>query len=106
MYYLRAEQLERAAQNHGGGDAVHVVITVDRDLLLPLDRRQDAIDGHRHVRQLERIVQVIQRRMQEPVSEIRLTDTADRQQPRHRRADPQRRRQSRRGLLIAGQTLP
>ena len=45
VHDVGAEQLERAAQDHGRGDAVDVVVAVDGDALLAGDRAEDAIDG-------------------------------------------------------------
>jgi len=56
--HVGAQQLERAAQNHGGGDAVDVVIAVDGDSFPARDRREHAIHGRRHIGQRERIVQM------------------------------------------------
>src|SRR3989442_14578472 len=36
-----AEHLERAPQNHGGRNAVDIVVAVNGDLFLPLDRREN-----------------------------------------------------------------
>src|SRR6185503_736016 len=42
---VRAEQLQCATENDRGGDTVHVVVAVDRDALLVLDRAKDAVDS-------------------------------------------------------------
>ena len=47
VHDVAAEQLERAAQDHGGGDAVDVVVAVDRDAFLARDGGQDAVDRDR-----------------------------------------------------------
>ena len=60
-----AEQLERAAKNDGRRDAVAVVVAMNGDALFPLDRRENPIDRRRHVREPERIVQMIERRAAE-----------------------------------------
>ena len=60
-----AEQLERAPQDHRRGDAVDVVVAVDRDPLLARERRHDALDRHAHVGEQHRIVQVLEARVQE-----------------------------------------
>ena len=54
-----AKQFERASQNDRRCDAVHVVIAVDRDALAFGDRAEDAIHRDCHVRQRERIEQVV-----------------------------------------------
>ena len=103
---IRAEHLQRAAKNDGGGDAVAVVIAVDGDALFPLDRRENPLDRRRHVREQERIVQMIERRPEKFLRALEIVDPANRQQPRDRRADLQLARQHRRGLVIASETFP
>ena len=44
MHDLAAEHLERAPQDHGRRDPVHVVIAVNRDALLARDRTLDPFD--------------------------------------------------------------
>ena len=66
MHHVPAEQLERAAQDHGRGDAVDVVVAVNRDPLVLCQRPLDTQDRAFHVRQLEWIVQMFQRRVEEP----------------------------------------
>ena len=101
-----AEQLQRAAKNDRRRDAVAIVIAVNRDAFLPLDRGENPLDRRRHVRELERIVQMIERRPQEPLRALQIVDPANREQPRDRRADLQLARKHRRGLVIAGETFP
>ncbi len=84
-----AEQLERAAQDHGRRDAVHVVVAVDGDALLARDRAENALDGHRHVGQRERVVQVVERRRQEPARQVDVAEPADAQQARGDGRDPE-----------------
>ena len=95
---VRAEQLERAPKNDRRGDAVAIVIAVDGDALFPLDRRENPLHRRRHVREPERIVQMIERRMEKSLRGLRLVDAANRQQPRNRRADLQLAREHRCGL--------
>ena len=101
-----AEQLQRAAKNDRGRDAVAVVIAVDGDALFPLDRRENPLDRRRHVREHEGIVQMIERRPEKSLRALEIVDPANHQQPRDRRADLQLARQHRRGLVIAGETFP
>ena len=54
-----AEQLERAAQDHGRRDAVDVVVAVDRDPLVLRQRPLDRWTARSMSASLERIVQVI-----------------------------------------------
>src|SRR3972149_2765150 len=60
-----AEPLQGAAQDDRGRDAVDVVVAVDRDALAPLDRREQAIDRGPHVGEQERVVELIERGVQE-----------------------------------------
>jgi hypothetical protein len=64
MRHLPAEQLERTAQNHGGRDAVDVVITMNGDALAVGQGPQQPLDGAIHVGQPHRIEQVIERGLQ------------------------------------------
>ena len=60
MHDVGAEQLERAAKDDGGGDAVYVIVAVNGDALLRGDCGEDAIDRRRHIRESERVVQVLE----------------------------------------------
>ena len=68
-----AKHLERAAKDDGRRDAVAIVVAVDGDALLPLDGRKNALHRLRHVRKLERIVQVVERRMEKSLRPLRLS---------------------------------
>ena len=63
---VAAEHLERAPQDHGRRDAVDVVVAVDGDALLARERLLEALDRAVHVGEPERIVELIERRVQEP----------------------------------------
>ena len=106
VHDVRAEQLQRAAKNDRGGNAVAIVIAVDGDALFPLDRRENPVDRRRHIREHERIVQMIERRPEKSLRALELVDPANRQQPRDRRADLQLAREHGRGFVIAGETFP
>ena len=67
---------------------------------------EDALDGGRHVRQLKRIVQVVERRRQEPPGAIELAESPDAQQPGGDRRDPQLARDDVRLRVVAGDRLP
>ena len=69
---IRAEHFECAAQDDGGGDAVHVVVAVDRNPLVAGDRRDNSIDRSAHVGQQHRIVQVIERRIEKAPGDFRV----------------------------------
>jgi hypothetical protein len=60
VHHIATEQFERAAQNHGRRDAVHVVIPVDGDPLLAGHRTKDPIHGGLHAGQRHRIVELIE----------------------------------------------
>ena len=55
-----AEQLQRAPQDDRGGDAVDVVVAVDRDALAGGNGLLEPHDGALHVGQPERVQQVLQ----------------------------------------------
>ena len=61
MRDVRAQQLERAPEDDGRGDAVDVVVAVYGDPLAPLDGAEDAIDGRPHVGERVRVVQIVER---------------------------------------------
>ena len=88
-----AKQLERATKNDGRGDAIAIVVAMDRDALFPLDRRENPLHRRRHIGELERIVQMIERRMEKPLRQLRRIDPANRQQASNGRTDPQLARQ-------------
>ena len=106
MHDHSAKQLERTTKDDGGRDPIAIVVAMDRDALFPLDRRENPIHRRRHVRELERIVQMIERRMQKPLRELRRINPANRQQARDGRADPQLAREHLSGVIVAGQALP
>ena len=96
-----AEQLERAPQNHGGRDAVDVVVAVDGNALATADRQQQPIGRAFEAGEPERIVELIERRVQEPRRLVGVGDAANRQQPRrHRRHAERLRQRCRRGLVV------
>ena len=103
---VRAEHLERAPQDHRRRDAVAIVIAVDRDAFFPIDGGENPLHRGRHVRKLEWIVQMIERRPEKSLRALELVDAANRQQPRDRRADLQLAREHSRGVVIAGETFP
>ena len=106
MHDHRTKQLERTTKDDGGRDSIAVVVAVDRDALFPLDRSEDPIDRRRHVRQLERIVQVIERRMQKPLCDLRRVNPANREQSSDGRANPQLVHEDFCGVIVAGEALP
>jgi hypothetical protein len=74
--HVRAEHLQRPAQDHGGGDAVHVVVAVDGDPLLRGNRREEAIDCRRHAGQAEWVPELVERRREEPFGLIGIGQSA------------------------------
>jgi hypothetical protein len=57
---LPRRALERAAQDHGGRDAVDVVVAVNGDALAARDGAEQAIDRRPHVAEQKRIVQLVE----------------------------------------------
>ena len=94
VHDVGAEQLERPAKDHRGGDAVHVVVAVDRDPLPPADSRENPIDRRPHVGQRHRIVKMIDRGVQEAVRQFRVAQAALAQQASDHRRNTERRRQA------------
>ena len=106
VHDVGAEHLERAAKDDRRGDAVAIVVAVNGDALVPLNRGEDPLHRRSHIRKQPRVVQMIQRRMQELLRALRLVDPADRQQPRDSGADAQLPRQEARGLVVAREAFP
>ncbi len=106
VHDVGAEQLERPAKDHRGGDAVHVVVAVDGDPLPPADRRENAIDRHPHVGERHRIVKMIDRRVEEAVRQLRIAQAALDQQARDHRRNTERRRQAVGDGIVARLALP
>ena len=70
VHHLTAEHLEGPAQDHRRGDPVDVVVAVDGDPLLARQRLLEPDDRPVHVGELERIVELVERRVQEASGEL------------------------------------
>ena len=103
---VAAEQFERPPQDHRGGDAVDVVVAVHDDPFLAGDGAEQAVDRRRQVGELPRILQVRQRRPQEPIGGFRIVVAADGEQPRHHRRQVELALETRGRGLVAGPRLP
>ena len=77
---ISTEQLEAAAENDRRGDPVDVVVAVDCNSFAAADGCQQAVDGWPHVRQTERVQQVIERRLQESAGRLRRVEASQAQQ--------------------------
>ena len=82
-----AGQLDGLGQKHHGGGAVHVVVAVDQDLLPVADGFPQARDGPRHVAHGERVVEVVERRLEEAARGGGVAQAAVHQNSGGRRAD-------------------
>lgn len=80
MFDLAAHQLDGASEDHGGGDSVGVVVTVDDDPLTARHGPEDALHRHAHVRQQKRVVQLAQVGRQEQPGGVRIVESALAQQ--------------------------
>ena len=60
-----AGQLDGLGQKHHRGGSIHVVVAVDQDLLPVADGFPQARDGPRHVAHGERVVEIVERRLEE-----------------------------------------
>ena len=87
-----ASQLDGLGQNHYGGGSVHVVVAVDQDLLPLADGFPQARDSPRHVAHGERIMEVVERRLEEPARGGRVAQAAVHQNSGGGRANTERRR--------------
>jgi hypothetical protein len=106
VHDLTAQQLQRAPQNHRRGNAVHVVVAVDRDALVLRDRALEALDCAPHVRELERVVEVLDRRVQKTPGTVGVSQPPKAQQPRDDRVHAQRRRERGGLLVVAREVIP
>ena len=104
--HVGAEQLEAAAQDDRRRHAVHVVVAVNGDPLLPRNRGQDALDGDAHVRKRHRIVQLVERGVEETRGVLGIGEAALAQQPRDDRRHIQGRCERRGGGFVAGCDVP
>ena len=76
------------------------------DSLAAVQRAQQTVDRQREIRELEGVVQVFERRMEEPLCLFPGGDAPDHKQTRDDRVDPECRRQ-RGGLrLVDGKMIP
>ena len=101
-----AEHFERPSEDHRRRDAVDVVVTVDRDALAARERQLEPRDRTFHVPQAERIVQMIQRRIEEALRRGGVVQPAEAEQTRDGRMQAERCRQRGRLFFIAWQMLP
>jgi hypothetical protein len=106
VHDIGAEQLERAADDHRRRDAVDVVVAVDGDPFAPLDRGEQPIDRRAHVGQPHGIVEMVERRPQEAIGDLRIRESANTQQPRQRRPDLQCLRQRRHAARVTLRVRP
>ena len=60
VHDVTAEQFQRASQDDRRNHAIDVIIAMDRDSLLSLDRSEQPVDRLRHVGKLEGIVQMVE----------------------------------------------
>jgi hypothetical protein len=106
VHDVAAEQLERAPQDYGRRDAVHVVVAVNGDPLLACDGRQDPIDRDPHIRERHGIVEVIQAGVQEAGGLLGIAEAPLTQQARDDGRDAEGGGQLRGRGFIAGQQVP
>ena len=104
--HVSAEHLERAPEDDGRRDPVDVVVAVNRDALSSRDGLFDPFDSPRHIREQERVVKMIQRRLEESRGRVWVTQPAQAQQTRDRGMDVQRGAQAGGLLIVARQVLP
>ena len=79
---------------------------MDRDTLLLVDSAQQPVDRQREIRKLKGVVQVVERRMEEPLRVLGGRDATECQQMRDHRVDVQCGHQGRCALLVIGQIFP
>ncbi len=106
VHDVRAEQLQRTPQDDRGRDAVHIVVSMDRDAFLCRDRRHDAVHCNLHVGEQQRIVEMIEHRIQEPQRRLGILEAAQTEQARNHRRKIERTGQVIGGGRIAGEGVP
>ena len=102
VHDLGAHQFQRPAQDDRRGDAVDVVVAVDRDPLVPRDGGENPIDRRPHVGEPHRIVQMLQPRVEESRSEIGIAEAALTEETCDERRQLQRLRQRAGRGVVAG----
>ena len=106
MHDVPAKQLQGAAQYDRGRDAVYVVVTMDGDPLFRSDGIADPVDGRRHPREPERIVQIVQPRREESPRVVRCAKAANAQQAGRDSRHAELLREHHRRCVIARNRLP
>lgn len=56
--HVRAESFQCLHHQSGGGDTIHIVIAVDRDRLIVVQRMLDTVHGGLHAGELKRIKRI------------------------------------------------
>ena len=82
VHDVAAEELQRAAQDHRGRDAVDVVVAVNRNPLVVRHRREHTIDRHAHSGERHRIVELVERRIEKPERAFGIGEAALAEEPR------------------------
>ena len=103
---VAAEQLDRAAEDDGGGDAVHVVVAVDGHALPRGDRLLNPMQCLGESGQAHRIVEVIEGRPEKPAGGVRIGEAAGRQQAGDHRIQPEGRGEAIGRCRIRRRVLP
>jgi hypothetical protein len=106
VHDVAAEQLQRAPQDHRRGDAVDVVVAVDRDALVLRDRALEPFDRASHVREREGVVEVFDGRVQKAPGTVGIRQPPKAQQPRDDGVHAERRRQRGGLLVVAREVIP
>jgi hypothetical protein len=85
-----AERTEPACVQRSSAYAVDVVVAMDQDGFTAIDRASDPLDGHCHVHETERIVQLFQSRLEIQSGGIRIGMAAQDEQTAERLGEFQR----------------
>ncbi len=103
---LAADELDRAAQDDRGGNAVHVVVAVHDNRLASRDRRQQPIDRRAHVGQEKRIMELAQVGREKAAGLGRVVQPTLTQEARDDRRYTHRRGDLANHLRVNGHVLP
>jgi hypothetical protein len=82
VHHVGAKQLQRAAQDDRGRDAIDVIVAVDGDPIVRRNRTKNPVDRDGHAGQAKRVIQVVDSRRQESSRVIGGPKAANAKQPR------------------------
>ena len=79
MHDVSAEQLQHSPEDHRRCHAVDIVVAVHGDTFLAVNGAQQPVDRQREIRELEGVVQVVERGLEEALRIVGRRDPSERQ---------------------------